>query len=233
MEPLVGQVVGEPSVDESSTTLGDPSFLLLLGRHYSNIILDHTDMDDHIAQIDDAYLLSRAKELGGTCDVIDHLRTAHANFLLLMKARGHVFSAASERKGHNSTPDRLLKEIDREMERLTKFMTMRETPSKKRIKPISPKEASSLKRERIPDYVIEAFNEMIAKKATSGTVSFKQKDVVDLILKKAPEGTTSSFLFENHFLDVEPIFIDAGWRVEYDKPGYNESYEPTFTFRTK
>ncbi len=40
-------------------------------------------------------------------------------------------------------------------------------------------------------------------------------------------------LFEKGWLDVEPIFKKAGWDVEYDKPGYNESYPATFKFSRK
>ena len=31
--------------------------------------------------------------------------------------------------------------------------------------------------------------------------------------------------------DVEDIYEKAGWDVTYDTPGYNETYEPKFTFK--
>jgi len=40
-------------------------------------------------------------------------------------------------------------------------------------------------------------------------------------------------IFDNHWLDVEPIFEDCGWKVEYDKPGFNENYPATFKFTPK
>jgi hypothetical protein len=31
-------------------------------------------------------------------------------------------------------------------------------------------------------------------------------------------------------LDIEPIYREAGWIVEYDKPAYCENYDANFTF---
>ncbi len=42
---------------------------------------------------------------------------------------------------------------------------------------------------------------------------------------------TSTTVCDNHWLDVEDVYREAGWVVEYDKPGYCESYEATFTFK--
>lgn len=56
-----------------------------------------------------------------------------------------------------------------------------------------------------------------------------QKDVVSRVLLKDPT-ITSDALFKNHWMDFEPLFRRAGWRVDYDRPGYCESYEPKFVF---
>lgn len=98
------------------------------------------------------------------------------------------------------------------------------------VKPITPREVASLKQVLIPDAVIEAFNEMIAANFNGGYSSFTQEAVVKLIVKK---GISRNDLFSNNWLDVEPIYEKSGWKVEYDKPGYNESYEPTFSFKKK
>lgn len=100
-----------------------------------------------------------------------------------------------------------------------------------KVKPISPKDAVANQKMSIPDFVIAAFNEMISKGiGCSKSVTFKQDDVAKLALDRAPEGTTYRTLIDNHWLDVEPLFQEQGWKVTYDKPGYNESYVATFTF---
>lgn len=40
-------------------------------------------------------------------------------------------------------------------------------------------------------------------------------------------------IFDNGWLDIETVYEDSGWSVEYDKPGYNESYEASWTFKPK
>ncbi len=100
-----------------------------------------------------------------------------------------------------------------------------------KVKPISPQEARANQKAGIPDFVIAAFNEMISNKiGNNKSVRIKQDDVANLALKNAPEGTTYQTLIDNHWLDVEPLFTEQGWKVEYDKPGFNETYAATFTF---
>jgi len=97
-------------------------------------------------------------------------------------------------------------------------------------KPITPAEVTSKKLANIPDRVIEAFNTLIAKHYDGRSATVKQDEVLAAIVT---DEITRSMVFENHWLDVEDIFREAGWDVEYDKPAYNESYPATFTFKSK
>jgi hypothetical protein len=102
---------------------------------------------------------------------------------------------------------------------------------KKVIKPISPDNVVKAKKASLPDEVIESFNELIAKNWNGSYSEFKQDDVIDLILGKMDWPKESRHdLFENNWLDVEPIYEAQGWKVDYDKPGYNEDYSATFNF---
>lgn len=96
-------------------------------------------------------------------------------------------------------------------------------------KPISPSEVMGLKATLIPDEVIEAFNELIAKHASDGRSNFTKSEAISLILRKLPD-CTSAQLHAERWLDVEDIYRSAGWEVKYDRPGYNEDYEARFVF---
>jgi len=96
-----------------------------------------------------------------------------------------------------------------------------------KVRPIKPSEVAKGKKAVFPDEVLEAFNELITKNFWGGSATIKQEDVVRLMVKK---GLTPKAIDENHWLDVEEVYEDAGWDVEYDKPGYNESYAATFKF---
>jgi len=100
-----------------------------------------------------------------------------------------------------------------------------------KVKPITPEEACKVKKENIPDAVFTAFNTLIAKNFDSkySAAVVKQKDVVSEIVKNSD--ITSEEIFNNGYLDIEGIYRKAGWSVKYDKPGYNESYEPFFEFK--
>lgn len=97
------------------------------------------------------------------------------------------------------------------------------------MKPITPDEARQQKLTRIPDEVIESVNELIIEKLNSSNfASFTQDELINRILTKSD--LTRDELFKKNYLDVEPIYQNAGWRVEYDKPGYIDTYAANFKF---
>lgn len=105
---------------------------------------------------------------------------------------------------------------------------------------LSPSSAKVLAAEQniknIPPEVIKAVNEMIVSKMKgrlSAKISVKIR--VDELIKKITEltGRDSKYIYDNHWLDFEPIFEMSGWIVKYDKPGYNEDYPSSFTFTEK
>ncbi len=100
------------------------------------------------------------------------------------------------------------------------------------VKPITPKEAVGLKKELLPDEVLEAFNELIAENIRDGEATFKATDVAARIKKKLQVKSIDA-VFDKGHMDVEDIYRKAGWKVEYDRPGYCESYAATYTFTSK
>lgn len=99
-----------------------------------------------------------------------------------------------------------------------------------KVKPISPDEVILKKQESIPDGIFEAFNELIAENFNGHTAVIKLADVKRLACKKIPD-VSAETMFNKHWFDVEDIYRKAGWAVEFDKPGYNESYESFFVFK--
>ncbi len=100
---------------------------------------------------------------------------------------------------------------------------------KKRVGPISPDKVAKAKKMNFPNAVFEAFNELIAQHFSDGSATIEQDDVLKLMEKK---GLKREKALANNWLDVEKIYEAAGWTVEYDAPGYCESYPATFTFST-
>lgn len=95
-------------------------------------------------------------------------------------------------------------------------------------KPIKPNEIIAIKKEQFPEEVFEVVNEIIAKYWDGYSSSFLQKELAKAIASKLK--CTTAEVYKNHYLDIEEMYEEAGWNVVYDKPGYNESYEASFTF---
>lgn len=96
--------------------------------------------------------------------------------------------------------------------------------------PLKPEEIGAAKKAAFPAAVFDAFNAEIAANFSGGSARVKQDDVVARLVEG---GMDRAEVFAKGYLNVEETYRDEGWKVEYDKPGYNESYGAFFIFRRK
>ncbi len=100
-------------------------------------------------------------------------------------------------------------------------------------KPITPKQAKQLKAKKpdpiIPPIVFKIVNELIVEKLYNGSAIILQKDIISRLLE-TEEFENSDEIYTNKYLDFEGHYMKNGWKVEYDKPGYGESYDASFKF---
>lgn len=100
------------------------------------------------------------------------------------------------------------------------------------ITPVSPVEAIAQKNDLVPDFVFEAFNEMIVKNLKqNGSAQVDQNEVLELIVNKSSGTLSRQDVFEKSFLDVEPHYRKSGWIVTYDRPAYYENYNAYYIFK--
>lgn len=102
----------------------------------------------------------------------------------------------------------------------------------KPVKPISPKEIMGDLEEIIPPAIIQAVNNLLKKKYRGSTVSIKQEEIVKEAIR-IDSSLTSAKIYDNKWMDFEPIFRKSGWIVSYDKPGWDENYDAFFQFKPK
>jgi hypothetical protein len=95
------------------------------------------------------------------------------------------------------------------------------------VRPITPTEAAEVHKDNIPPEVLAIVNRILAEDVKSSRIIIKQKDIVQELVNG---GLDREEIFAKHWLDFEDIYRDAGWTVGYDKPAYNEDYEPYFEF---
>lgn len=106
------------------------------------------------------------------------------------------------------------------------------------IEPISPDSVQGAANKSIPDFVVQAFNELIAKNWDGKRATVHQSAVVEKAIDiqtqqyKEKHQTSDWYIpaFNYDWLNIEPLYEAKGWKVEYDKPGYCETYPATFKF---
>lgn len=98
------------------------------------------------------------------------------------------------------------------------------------VKPITPSDIPNAKKNIIPDAVFEVVNELIAKNYSGSSATVTQNEILEGL---AERGIARDRAFSQKYLEIEDIYRENGWKVEYDKPGYNESYDAYFKFIAK
>ena len=99
----------------------------------------------------------------------------------------------------------------------------------RKVKPIAPEDITKTKEDFIPDEVIECFNEMIVEKWNGKESFFKQKEIVSKIKKKMNLKDTKK-MYDEHWLDIEGMYIKLGWTVKYESPCYDQDFDSYFKF---
>jgi len=94
--------------------------------------------------------------------------------------------------------------------------------------PIRPEDVTAAKAAALPDEVTDVFNELIAEAWDGRSAIVMQDDAAEAISERL--GISHQEIYDRHLLDVESVYRAAGWGVTYDKPGFNETYRPYFTF---
>jgi hypothetical protein len=97
------------------------------------------------------------------------------------------------------------------------------------VAPIRPEEVADAKSAQLPAAVIEVFNDLITTNWSGDRATVKQEKALVMIAERL--GITRQEVFDRKLLDVEHAYIKAGWKVRYDKPGWDESYEAYFVFQ--
>lgn len=95
------------------------------------------------------------------------------------------------------------------------------------VKPISPDQVGN--GSHIPDEVFEVVNKLLQANWTGSSATIKQKDVISAL----GAHYDSQAIFDNGWLNFEGAYKAQGWKVVYDKPGYNESYGAYWKFTRK
>lgn len=103
--------------------------------------------------------------------------------------------------------------------------------------PLSPAEAKAAVEAAIPDFVFESFNALIVENLRGKSAHFLHKDLCDALVAAGVAAghadLTVDELYKRNWLNTHSIYAHyraAGWKVDYDRPGYCETYQAHWTF---
>ena len=98
----------------------------------------------------------------------------------------------------------------------------------------SPEDVLKKRVETIPDYVIDAFNDLLTENYQEDETIIEQEDVIRKILEYSTDDElTRDTIFKKHYLDIENLYRNNGWEVGYKKPAFDERFDPHFIFKPK
>ena len=89
------------------------------------------------------------------------------------------------------------------------------------IEVITPAQVRKMRKDYIPECVFAAINELIVKHFNGIESCIEQNEILNKICTEET-GLSRSDVFKYHYLDIEEIYGEKGWQVEYHKPDYND-----------
>lgn len=96
-------------------------------------------------------------------------------------------------------------------------------------RPIKPSEIAAAKKSTFPSKIFDGFNNLIAKNYNAGSARVTRALTVNRIANVM--NCTNDVVYARGWLSVEDVYRAEGWKVEYDKPDYDESYGAFFIFK--
>ena len=104
------------------------------------------------------------------------------------------------------------------------------------MKPITPQKVEQIRIHEMPEAIIQAVNELIVRSWNGSSATVKVEEIVDQYYRVSGEernAATRKQLFDKHYLDIEPAYREAGWKVKFESPDYTESFPSYFVFSMK
>ena len=92
-------------------------------------------------------------------------------------------------------------------------------------KPISPSELLTKRSREIPSEVIDIFNDLLLEKFSGGMAIIYLSTVTEKVNKHTFPA------FEMWWLDVEDIYREQGWKVDFVKQSIGDSFKSHYVFR--
>lgn len=92
----------------------------------------------------------------------------------------------------------------------------------------SPNDAIARHGETIPEEILGIVNDFLVARVHRKSFIISQQEIVD---KLSLTSITEAEALDKGWFDFEDAYRRRGWRVTYDRPGFNESYGAFWRFQ--
>lgn len=97
------------------------------------------------------------------------------------------------------------------------------------MKPIRPEDIGAAKKAILPPEVIAAANEIITQNWNGSSARFTTTELAGRIRKKMDMGDNEAVAAKG-WLDIEDVYRNEGWKVEFYKTGYSDPEDDYYIF---
>jgi hypothetical protein len=101
----------------------------------------------------------------------------------------------------------------------------------------SPAQAKEYKAKQIPQWLLNAVNDLLVEKYGNGRhIHIKKDDVINRALAEAAKfgvDINRRGIIDFGYLDFESVYEARGWKVTYHSPDYTESFDQYYEFVAK
>lgn len=103
---------------------------------------------------------------------------------------------------------------------------------------LSPKELKGKKAESIPQWFINAVNDLLVEGYVGPrrSITITQDDIIKRALEEAAKhdvSITRQQIFDFGYINFEPVYESKGWKITYERPDYTETRPSYFVFKEK
>ena len=100
------------------------------------------------------------------------------------------------------------------------------------VTPLTPQEAVEQKLSDVPTKVLQCWNKIIKANLNKTSSSVTSRFTLDELAKMISSEMVCSYdtAKSNGWFDLEPLFIQSGWKVKFHKASYADDFDSYFYF---
>ena len=104
------------------------------------------------------------------------------------------------------------------------------------IKPFTPEDVRKHKIFVLPQELLQSINELMSERYKPGGFNIKAEEIIERAKfihsasSSNPFTTVGDDWYDKGYMDFESAYQEAGWKVKYNQPSYDENFSSYYRF---